>query len=111
MRLIVERLSKTYGRDVQALRGVELSLGPGVLGLLGPNGAGKSTLMRIFATITRPSAGRVLWNDVDIAHNPDALRAELGYLPQDLHKLVKIASLPMPIPDWNGTAISCGVFS
>jgi ABC-2 type transport system ATP-binding protein len=83
MRLIVEKLSKTYGRGVQALRSVEFSLAPGVLGLLGPNGAGKSTLMRILATITRPSAGRVLWNDVDIARNPDALRAELGYLPQD----------------------------
>jgi ABC-2 type transport system ATP-binding protein len=83
MRLIVEKLSKTYGRGVQALRGVEFSLGPGVLGLLGPNGAGKSTLMRILATITKPSAGKVLWNNADIAQNPDALRDVLGYLPQD----------------------------
>lgn len=83
MRLIVEKLSKTYGRSVQALRGVELNLGPGVLGLLGPNGAGKSTLMRILATITKPSAGKVLWSGADIARNPDALRDVLGYLPQD----------------------------
>jgi ABC-2 type transport system ATP-binding protein len=83
MRLIAEKLSKTYGRSVQALRGVDLNLGPGVLGLLGPNGAGKSTLMRILATITRPSAGKVLWDSADIARNPDALRDVLGYLPQD----------------------------
>src|SRR5450755_3523598 len=83
MQLIVEKLSKTYGRSVHALRGVEVNLGPGVLGLLGPNGAGKSTLMRILATITQPSSGRVLWNDTDIARHPDALRAVLGYLPQD----------------------------
>jgi ABC-2 type transport system ATP-binding protein len=83
MQLIVEKLSKTYGRSVQALRGVELNLGPGVLGLLGPNGAGKSTLMRILATITKPSAGKVLWNSADIARNPDGLRDVLGYLPQD----------------------------
>lgn len=83
MRLIVEKLSKTYGRSVQALRGVELNLGPGVLGLLGPNGAGKSTLMRILATVTKPSAGKVLWDSADIARNPDALRDVLGYLPQD----------------------------
>jgi len=83
MRLNVEAVSKNYGGGVRALQGVQLSLGPGVLGLLGPNGAGKSTLMRILATITRPSAGRVLWNDVDIAARPDGLRRVLGYLPQD----------------------------
>jgi ABC-2 type transport system ATP-binding protein len=68
---------------VQALRGVQLSLRPGILGLLGPNGAGKSTLMRILATVTRPSSGCVLWNGSDIARNPDSLRNALGYLPQD----------------------------
>ena len=83
MQLLVEGLSKKYRGGVQALRGVNLALKPGVLGLLGPNGAGKSTLMRILATITQPSAGRVVWNDSDIAREPDALRGVLGYLPQD----------------------------
>jgi ABC-2 type transport system ATP-binding protein len=86
MRLAVENLSKEYrgkAGAVHALNGVQLSLGPGVLGLLGPNGAGKSTLMRILATITQPSSGRVLWNDTDIARHPDSLRTTLGYLPQD----------------------------
>lgn len=82
MQLNVENLSKNY-RGVEALRGVNLKLQPGVLGLLGPNGAGKSTLMRILATITRPSAGRAFWNGADIARHPDALRTVLGYLPQD----------------------------
>jgi ABC-2 type transport system ATP-binding protein len=83
MQLRVEDVSKEYRGGVRALRGVKLELGPGVLGLLGPNGAGKSTLMRILATITRSSGGRVLWNGVDIASRPDALRDVLGYLPQD----------------------------
>jgi ABC-2 type transport system ATP-binding protein len=83
MRLTVEGLSKNYRGGVQALRSVNLELKPGVLGLLGPNGAGKSTLMRILATITQPSAGGVVWNDSDIAREPDALRGVLGYLPQD----------------------------
>jgi ABC-2 type transport system ATP-binding protein len=86
MRLVVENLSKEYrggAQRVRALSNVEFSLGPGVLGLLGPNGAGKSTLMRILATITQPTAGRVLWNDADIAREPDAVREVLGYLPQD----------------------------
>jgi ABC-type multidrug transport system ATPase subunit len=83
MHLVVEDLSKNYRGNTQALQSVGLSLQPGVFGLLGPNGAGKSTLMRILATITRPSSGRVLWNETDIARNPDALRGVLGYLPQD----------------------------
>jgi ABC-type multidrug transport system ATPase subunit len=83
MQLQVESLCKNYRGGVQALRGVQISLRPGILGLLGPNGAGKSTLMRILATITQPSSGRVLWNDADIARDPDALRNVLGYLPQD----------------------------
>jgi ABC-2 type transport system ATP-binding protein len=86
MRLVVENLSKDYrgkAGAVRALNSVQLSLGPGVLGLLGPNGAGKSTLIRILATITQASSGRVLWNDTDIARHPDSLRAVLGYLPQD----------------------------
>jgi ABC-2 type transport system ATP-binding protein len=83
MQLTVEILSKNYRGGVQALRNLQLSLKPGVLGLLGPNGAGKSTLMRILATVTRASSGCVLWNGTDIARNPDALRGVLGYLPQD----------------------------
>jgi ABC-type multidrug transport system ATPase subunit len=83
MRLSIENVSKQYGSKVWGLRDFSLEFGPGVLGLLGPNGAGKSTLMRILATITKPTSGRVLWNGADIAHAPDALRAVLGYLPQD----------------------------
>jgi ABC-2 type transport system ATP-binding protein len=83
MKLAIENVNKTYRGSVEALRSFRLQLGPGVLGLLGPNGAGKSTLMRILATITQPSAGRVLWNGTDIRHDPDTLRTVLGYLPQD----------------------------
>jgi ABC-type multidrug transport system ATPase subunit len=83
LRLQIENLSKQYGRGTLALRNFTLELGTGVLGLLGPNGAGKTTLMSILATITRPSQGRVLWNGVDVASDPNSLRAVLGYLPQD----------------------------
>ena len=83
MKLAIECVSKTYRGNVEALRNFQLELGPGVLGLLGPNGAGKSTLMRILATITQPTSGRVLWNGADIKKDPNSLRAVLGYLPQD----------------------------
>ncbi len=83
MELVIEDVGKRYRRDFWGLRDLSLALEPGVLGLLGPNGAGKSTLMRILATVTRPTEGRVLWNGTDIARSPDQLRAVLGYLPQD----------------------------
>ncbi len=83
MKLAIENVGKRYPRDVWGLREFSIELGPGVLGLLGPNGAGKSTLMRILATVTGCTQGRVTWNGVDIAKTPDALRTVLGYLPQD----------------------------
>ena len=83
MQLVIDRVSKHYARKTWALREFSLSLGPGVVGLLGPNGAGKSTLMRILATVSTPSEGRVAWNGTDIVERPDALRETLGYLPQD----------------------------
>jgi ABC-type multidrug transport system ATPase subunit len=81
--LSIEAVSKRYRGGVLALSDFTLDIGPGVLGLLGPNGAGKSTLMRIVATVTRPTSGRVTWNGVDTGGDPDAVRRVLGYLPQD----------------------------
>jgi ABC-type multidrug transport system ATPase subunit len=83
LELSIEAVGKRYRRGAWALRDLSLRLGPGVLGLLGPNGAGKSTLMRILATITRPTTGRVTWNGADLARTPDGVRSVLGYLPQD----------------------------
>jgi ABC-2 type transport system ATP-binding protein len=76
--LSVTGLRKAYG-SVQALRGVDLELGPGELfGLLGPNGAGKSTLVKIACGLVRPSAGAAL-----ICGHPagsPAAHEQLGYL-------------------------------
>lgn len=83
MKLKIDHVGKQYRRDFWGLRDFYLELEPGVLGLLGPNGAGKSTLMRVLATITGATEGRVTWNGTDIARHPDELRQVLGYLPQD----------------------------
>jgi ABC-2 type transport system ATP-binding protein len=76
-------VTKVYRGGKRAVDGVTMSFGPGVVGLLGPNGAGKSSLMRVAATVTRPTTGRVLFEGADVVARPDALRRRLGYLPQD----------------------------
>jgi len=81
--LAIDGLGKLYHNSIWGLRDFSLTLKPGVLALLGPNGAGKSTLMRILATITKPTEGKVTWNGVDMVRSPDSIRAVLGYLPQD----------------------------
>ncbi|WP_434930647.1 ABC transporter ATP-binding protein [Shewanella sp. HL-SH5] len=85
MQLDIQSLSQQYqsGKHVKlAINALSLKIEPGILGLLGPNGAGKSSLMRILATITKPTAGKILWNGQDIVRSPQVLRHELGYLPQ-----------------------------
>ena len=83
MKLSVTNLGKQYRHDFWGLKDFSLEVEPGILGLLGPNGAGKSTFMRMLATITKPTDGTIKWNEVDIVKSPDAMRAVLGYLPQD----------------------------
>jgi ABC-type multidrug transport system ATPase subunit len=81
--LVLDALDVTYANGVHALRGVSLSVPAGLFGLLGPNGAGKSTLMRTLATLQRPDRGHITFGDLDVLADPAALRAQLGYLPQE----------------------------
>lgn len=83
MKLQIQNLGKKYGPDSWGLREFSIQVEKGILALLGPNGAGKSTFMRMLATVTQPTEGKITWGNIDIAKNPDALRSVLGYLPQD----------------------------
>ena len=78
-------LSKTYGRDVQALVDLDLRVERGeVFGYLGPNGAGKSTTIRLLLGLIRPSAGRAALHGLDTVVDGVAARRATGYLPGDL---------------------------
>ena len=81
--LSIKNLSHRYPGGAAAMRGINLDIPCGMFGLLGPNGAGKSTLMRTIATLQQPSSGEILLDNVDALRKPDAIRRQLGYLPQD----------------------------
>lgn len=83
MTLRIAQICKTYPNGVRALQDVSLEIAPGMFGLLGPNGAGKSSLMRTIATLQTPDSGSVHMGDIDVLREPDKLRAQLGYLPQE----------------------------
>ena len=66
-RLTFENVARWYG-EAHALAGVSLDIAPGeIVCLLGPSGCGKTTLLRVAAGIEKPSAGRVLINDQEVA--------------------------------------------
>jgi ABC-2 type transport system ATP-binding protein len=75
-------LVKRYGQ-VEALKGIDLTVQPGEIFGLGPNGAGKTTLFSILATLRSPTSGtaRVLGHDVTTAR--DAVRRNMGIVFQE----------------------------
>jgi ABC-2 type transport system ATP-binding protein len=81
MSIAIHDLVKTYG-TFTAVDGVSLDVQPGEIhGFLGPNGAGKTTTLRMIAGLLKPSAGRVEVNGHDIAKEPEAAKASLGFIP------------------------------
>ena len=67
---------------VTAVDGVSFSARDGeITGLLGPNGAGKTTTLRMLYTLMTPDTGQVLVDGVDVARDAQAVRRNLGVLP------------------------------
>ena len=82
VRVQADRLRKTFG-PITAVDEISLSVAKGeVLGFLGPNGAGKSTTMKILTGFLEPDSGRARICGIDVAENPKAAKARIGYLPE-----------------------------
>ncbi|MBA3745547.1 ABC transporter ATP-binding protein [Sporichthya sp.] len=77
----VRDLQVAFGR-VRAVDGVDLTVTAGAaVGLLGRNGAGKSTTLRVMAGALPAAGGRVSIGGIDVADDPFAARAMVGYCP------------------------------
>ena len=78
-------LSKLY-KDTQALSSLDLKVHHNsIFGFLGPNGAGKTTTIKLMLGLTRPTAGKAIIFDMDSVSQSVAIRARIGYLPQEPH--------------------------
>ena len=74
-------LVKRYGKTV-AVDHLNLHVEAGeVHGFVGPNGAGKTTTMKILATLMHPTAGDAFVDGVSAVHEPQKVRALVGYMP------------------------------
>jgi ABC-2 type transport system ATP-binding protein len=93
--LSIVNLTHVYPGGTRALDGISLEIPRGMFGLLGPNGAGKSTLMRCIATLQRPTSGTIRFGEVDVVRDPELLRRQLGYLPQDFGVYPRVTALEM----------------
>ena len=98
--LAIRDLNKTYANGVRALDAVTLDIPRGMFGLLGPNGAGKSSLMRTLATLQEADSGTATLDDgkggsIDVLRDKDAVRRQLGYLPQDFGVYPKVSAVDL----------------
>jgi putative ABC transport system ATP-binding protein len=89
-----ENIEKVYQAGkirVPALRGMNFSIPPGgFVAFIGPSGSGKSTLLNLIGCLDKPSAGRLMVLDTDIAGldrgRAAAFRgANIGFVFQDFN--------------------------
>lgn len=83
MDIVVENLTKRYGTQ-KAVDNISFRVKTGeVLGFLGPNGAGKTTTMKAITTFLAPDEGTVKVGQWNIEDNPDEIKRNIGYLPEN----------------------------
>src|SRR3954462_9270466 len=78
----LDAVTVIYGKN-QALNNVSAKFVKGAVGLLGPNGAGKSTMLKSLLGFIKPAKGRMTVLDMDVAQAPLAIRARIGYMPEN----------------------------
>lgn len=94
----IEQVARRYG-DTEALRALDCEIAAGSwVSLVGPSGSGKSTLLHLLGGMDRPSAGRILVGDVDLAGlDPQAAprfrRERIGFVFQQHHMVPYLSAL------------------
>ena len=82
--LKTQNLGRRFG-DTWALQELNIEIGAGEIQcLLGANGAGKTTTINLFLGFLAPSAGSAWVDGKEVARDPQAARAELAYVPEQV---------------------------
>ncbi len=80
--IVTQELRRQFRKTV-AVQDISFSIEQGdIFGLIGPDGAGKTTTLRMLAGVLKPTSGRAQVLGVDVVRNPEALRSQVGYMPQ-----------------------------
>ncbi|PWB71460.1 MAG: ABC transporter ATP-binding protein [Anaerolineales bacterium] len=83
MRVEAYHLNKWVRKDLNLLQDISLVYQPReFIVVVGQSGGGKSTLVDSIAGYRPATHGKVFVNDIDIYQNFDAIRSEIGYVPQ-----------------------------
>jgi heme ABC exporter ATP-binding subunit CcmA len=73
-------VKKSFGMK-PILRDINLSINAGErMALLGANGAGKTTLLRILAGLSRPGAGKITIDGLDLIQQTREIRRKVGFV-------------------------------
>jgi len=82
MDIIVDGITKTYGRQ-NAVDKLSFQVKTGeVLGFLGPNGAGKTTTMKAITGYLETNEGDIQVGGISVNQNPGDVKKCIGYLPE-----------------------------
>ncbi|MDR2562911.1 MAG: ABC transporter ATP-binding protein [Prevotellaceae bacterium] len=93
-----ENINKSFG-TLQVLKGIDLTIARGELvSIIGPSGAGKSTFLQIAGTLSRPDAGKIFIDEVDVfALKSDSLASfrnqRIGFVFQFHHLLPEFTAI------------------
>jgi len=81
----VKDLRKTYGGDVEAVRGVSFSVKAGeFFGFLGPNGAGKTTTINMLVNLVKRTSGEIKIDGLDLDKNAIEVYRRVGFAMQEV---------------------------
>jgi putative ABC transport system ATP-binding protein len=103
---IEKRYDLGHEVSVRALRGVNLTVEPGVyVAIMGPSGSGKSTMLNLLGCLDRPTAGSYFLGGTDVSRMPDdelseARGKKIGFIFQSYNliaQLTVIENIQVPL--------------